>query len=69
MTEAVTERAGEATAASAGRIVVDGRPVTLEAGDSVAIAILRTGEVPGRGGTLCLAGDCGNCLAQVDGVA
>ena len=69
MTEAVTERAGEAAAASAGRIVVDGRPVTLEAGDSVAIAILRTGEVPGRGGTLCLAGDCGNCLAQVDGVA
>ena len=24
---------------------------------------------PGRGGTLCLAGDCGNCLAEVDGVA
>ena len=31
--------------------------------------ILRAGEVPGRGGTLCLAGDCGNCLATVDGVA
>ena len=52
-----------------GRIVVDGRPVPFEAGDSVAVAILRAGEVPGRGGTLCLAGDCGNCLAQVDGVA
>ena len=38
-------------------------------GDSVAVAILRAGEVPGRGGTLCLAGDCGNCLAEVDGVA
>jgi len=25
--------------------------------------------VPGHGGTLCLAGDCGNCLADVDGVA
>ena len=25
--------------------------------------------MPGRGGTLCLAGDCGNCLATVDGVA
>ena len=25
--------------------------------------------MPGRGGTLCLAGDCGNCLAQVDGIA
>ena len=35
----------------------------------MAIAILRAGEVPGRGGTLCLAGDCGNCLATVDGIA
>ena len=34
----------------------------------MAIAILRAGEVPARGGTLCLAGDCGNCLAQVDGI-
>ena len=25
--------------------------------------------MPGRGGTLCLAGDCGNCLAEVDGIA
>ena len=53
----------------AGRIVVDGAPVGFEAGDSVAIAILRAGEVPGHGGMLCLAGDCGNCLAEVDGVA
>ena len=52
-----------------GRIVVDGRPLAFEAGDSVAVAVLRSGEVPGRGGTLCLAGDCGNCLAVVDGVA
>src|SRR3954451_4385524 len=51
------------------RFVVDGSPAGFEEGDSVAIAILRTGEVPGRGGTLCLAGDCGNCLAIVDGVA
>ncbi len=28
-----------------------------------------TAVTPGRGGTLCLAGDCGNCLATVDGVA
>ena len=41
----------------------------VRGGDSVAVAILRGGEVPGRGGTLCLAGDCGNCLAEVDGVA
>ena len=52
-----------------GRVVVDGRPIEFGAGDSLAIAIVRTGEVPGRGGTLCLAGDCGNCLATVDGVA
>jgi glycine cleavage system aminomethyltransferase T len=63
--------AGEAAGATGtgGRIVVDGRPVAFEPGDSVAVAIVRAGEVPGRGGTLCLAGDCGNCLAQVDGVA
>jgi glycine cleavage system aminomethyltransferase T len=52
-----------------GRIVVDGRPIVAEPGDTVAIAIVRAGEVPGRGGALCLAGDCGNCLATVDGVA
>jgi glycine cleavage system aminomethyltransferase T len=70
VTEATArDRAGQDAAVAAGRIVVDGRPVAFEAGDSVAVAILRTGEVPGRGGTLCLAGDCGNCLAQVDGVA
>jgi glycine cleavage system aminomethyltransferase T len=52
-----------------GRLVVDGRPLEFRDGDSVAIAILRAGEVPGHGGCLCLAGDCGNCLAEVDGVA
>jgi len=52
-----------------GRVVVDGRPIAFVEGDSVAIAIVRAGEVPGRGGALCLAGDCGNCLATVDGVA
>lgn len=51
------------------RIVVDDRPIQFEAGDSVALTVLRTGAHPARGGTLCLAGDCGNCLAQVDGVA
>ena len=52
----------------AGRIVVDGHPIPYEAGDSVAVAILRSGEHPHHGGTVCLAGDCGNCVAQVDGV-
>ena len=51
------------------RIVVDDQPIPFEAGDSVALAVLRTGAHPARGGTLCLAGDCGNCLAQVDGIA
>jgi len=55
--------------AGSGRIVVDGRPIPFEPGDSVAIAILRAGESIGAGGTLCLAGDCGNCLVQADGVA
>ena len=41
----------------AGRIVVDGRPVVFEPGESVALAILRTGATPAGGGTLCLSGD------------
>src|SRR4029079_13157823 len=70
VTEVAPAAAGGVSAdAAAGRIVVNGRPVAFEAGDSVAMAILRGGEVPGRGVTLCLAGDCGNCLAQVDGIA
>jgi glycine cleavage system aminomethyltransferase T len=59
----------ESTDGVAGRIVVDGRPLGFGSGDSIAVAILRAGEVPAVGGTLCLAGDCGNCLATVDGVA
>ena len=69
VTEVVAAAEGPAPVVAPGRIVVDGRPVPFEAGDSIAVAILRGGEVPGRGGTLCLAGDCGNCLAQVDGIA
>jgi glycine cleavage system aminomethyltransferase T len=61
--------AGDGRMAGDGRIVVDGRPIGFETSDSIAIAILRVGEHPARGGTLCLAGDCGNCLAEVDGVA
>ena len=52
-----------------GRIVVDGQPVPFDPDDSIAIAVVRAGDVPGRGGALCLAGDCGNCLATVDGIA
>ena len=53
-----------------GRIVVDGRPDRVRAPATRSPSrSLRAGESPGRGGTLCLAGDCGNCLATVDGVA
>ncbi len=62
-------RVHDAPAAPGGRIVVDGRSIDIVEGDTVAIAIIRTGAVPGRGGALCLAGDCGNCLAIVDGTA
>jgi glycine cleavage system T protein len=55
--------------AEAGRFVLDGRRLPYEPGDSVAIAMLRAGEHPKYGGTLCLAGDCGNCVAEVDGIA
>ena len=50
-------------------LVVDGRPLPFQPGDSVALALIRARVWPGRGGTLCLAGDCGNCLGIVDGVA
>ena len=50
-------------------IVVDAHPVEFRPDDSVAVAILRAGQSPARGGALCLAGDCGNCLVEVDGVA
>lgn len=51
------------------RFVFDGEPLEFEAGDSVALAVLRTGVEPAHGGPLCLTGDCGNCLGIVDGTA
>ena len=64
-------------AVPAARLVADGRPDRRRrsAGARSRRATRSrsrscgAGEVPGRGGTLCLAGDCGNCLAQVDGIA
>jgi glycine cleavage system aminomethyltransferase T len=69
VTDTVTEAAGALGETSVGRIVVDGRPLAFAPGDSIAVAVLRAGEQPGRGGTVCLAGDCPNCLATVDGIA
>jgi glycine cleavage system aminomethyltransferase T len=51
------------------RIVVDDQPIDYADGDSVAVAVVRNGQHPQHGGTLCLAGDCGNCCAEIDGVA
>jgi len=55
--------------AEAGRFQLDGSRLSYEPGDTVAVAILRADEHPRFGGTLCLAGDCGNCVAEVDGIA
>jgi glycine cleavage system aminomethyltransferase T len=51
------------------QFVIDGSPIDFVQYDSVAVALLRNGQQPARGGTLCLSGDCGNCLGIVDGVA
>ena len=51
------------------RFLLDGQPLEFSEGDSVAVAIARTGGHPHHGGCLCLAGDCPNCVAVVDGVA
>ena len=50
------------------RIIYDGTPIEFADGDSLAVAAIRNGQHPARGGTLCLAGDCGNCVAVVDNV-
>src|SRR3954453_18042467 len=51
------------------RLVYDGQPIDFTAGDTVALAAIRNGQHPARGGTLCLAGDCGNCVATIDGTS
>lgn len=53
----------------AGRFLLDGQRLAYEPGDTVAVAVVRAGQHPFHGGTLCLAGDCGNCVAEVDGIA
>ena len=50
------------------RFALDDQAVEFVDGDSVAVAVVRAGQHPQHGGTLCLAGDCGNCSADVDGV-
>src|SRR5262245_4729954 len=50
-------------------IVVAEHVIAVKPGDSVAVAILRAGEHPHHGGTICLTVDCPNCVAEIDGVA
>lgn len=50
------------------RILVDHELVECQQGERVLVALLRAGLHPTGGGCLCLAGDCGHCLASVDGV-
>ncbi|MBT8250410.1 MAG: (2Fe-2S)-binding protein, partial [Acidimicrobiia bacterium] len=45
------------------------RAVEYSGSDSVLVALLRAGERPSAGGTLCLSGDCPFCLCIVDGIA
>ena len=47
-------------------IDVDGVNVPVTDGDSVLVALARTGRVPA--GCLCNAGDCPHCLATIDGL-
>jgi glycine cleavage system aminomethyltransferase T len=51
------------------RLVYDGTLLDAQQGDSVAVTALRNGLPPAHGGPLCLSGDCGNCVATVDGVS
>ena len=55
--------------AGTGHFTMDGGRLPFEPGDTVAMAVVRAGEHPLYGGTLCLAGDCGNCVAEVDGIS
>lgn len=51
------------------RLIIDGKPIPLEAGETLLVSLLRAGEHPTGGGCLCMGGDCPHCLATVDGVS
>ncbi len=51
------------------RILVDGEPIEVGAGENLLVALLRAGRHPTGGGCLCMGGDCPHCLVSVDGVA
>lgn len=43
--------------------------IPIEPQENLLSALLKAGEYPTQGGCLCMGGDCGNCLATVDGVS
>jgi glycine cleavage system aminomethyltransferase T len=51
------------------RIVFENKPIDVQAGDSILLALQRQGIHPTGGGCLCFGGDCANCVATVDGVS
>lgn len=51
------------------RLIVDSTPVAFAPDDTVLTAMLKAGQHPTGGGTLCCGGDCPHCLATVDGVS
>lgn len=51
------------------RLIIDGKPIPFEEGDSLLVALLKADEHPTGGGCLCLGGDCPHCLLTVDGVS
>ncbi|MEX2654505.1 MAG: glycine cleavage T C-terminal barrel domain-containing protein [Acidimicrobiia bacterium] len=51
--------------ARSAQLQVDGSSVDYTEGDSVLVALARSGALPP--GCLCNAGDCPNCLATIDG--
>jgi glycine cleavage system aminomethyltransferase T len=51
------------------RVVYDGALLAANTGDSLALVALRNGQPPAHGGALCLSGDCGNCVATVNGTS
>ena len=58
-------------------VIVDGRPVAVPAGASVAAALLLADAVPSRASAVsqaprapyCMMGVCFECLVEIDGIA
>jgi glycine cleavage system aminomethyltransferase T len=51
------------------RVIYDDQPLVAQRGDSLAAVAIRNGQAPAFGGPLCLSGDCGNCVATINGTS